>query len=1011
MTQPNPFSMVNSLEHLVNTKINNGPTGGYEVNVDIANVDIYYGRQLGGPTGTQRIQQAYIRQIGEEGISGSGSAFFNQIGSTTSRGNAFFNQIGSTASRGDAYFNRIYWNFLDPAITGGGGSGATLLAGPGISVQQSGGGSQTISGNLQGINGIQVNTPVNGPITIGYNAPNIIGTTGIGVSFSNNIYTLTSNVGIVGSQYIGVTLAGSTYTISYLGSQGGIGGNISGISGSYAVFGPTGIQSSTVLNSTNIVGSTGRLMLYSPQGPTSSSLFRADIDGRTLVIPSTIITDPISYPTDSGYLRLTSDSSSGFIQPGNSRGGSSSLNISGPGNSPPSILTTFDISNRKVTINPSNLGGGVQSLGASSVSQTLYYGTSGTTYNIYLYGGGGAGLSGFGGGAGGFVQVSGITAGAGGITFSFNNQVNSSGGGNSLQLLVNGITAAIAPGGGGGGSRGVGAAYGEPGGSYNGQGFSAISGVTGGIGGIFASSQTNGTTGFNYKIGSTGLTAQSGIFNNIQITYGLTGFLSTGTKITGYGVIPNVHGTTFTTYYFPPGSTMIFETNGITFENSLYSFTGITYGVIDLSNINTTSLTGTTFGRQAVGGTATVDGSTYQFQDGYIGGTFSGDGSGIDQMLVGATFPIGLTGLTLTVNYGTLFTDFGITGGIQINFTGGLTFNFSRSLGSTIAPVLRVTDPIYISPNSIIQVETQTTISRGINGTIGGTYGGGAGFQGGGGGTGGGGGGAGLALISTGFTGITGAGSALIPYFGTYNLNGQYGFGGSGTTGGTPYYVVEQINVTAQPDVLQVNGNETVSGGLTISGKITGAGNNSVYASNDITSNSTINGSVITAYSNIPQGGLFRSYTTPGAAYVPINCPDGVFSGGQIFSVGNIIGNSGLTISPSILPAPGAGNIVASGTITGQDLIATSDRRLKTNIQTVDSALDKVSKLRGVYFTRNGSEKRNIGLIAQEIEEILPEVVYTDESPEQMKSVAYGNIIGLLIEAIKELKELKKNTK
>lgn len=114
-----------------------------------------------------------------------------------------------------------------------------------------------------------------------------------------------------------------------------------------------------------------------------------------------------------------------------------------------------------------------------------------------------------------------------------------------------------------------------------------------------------------------------------------------------------------------------------------------------------------------------------------------------------------------------------------------------------------------------------------------------------------------------------------------------------------------------------------------------------------------------------------------------------------------------------MLPAPGAGNIVASGTITGQDLIATSDKRLKQNIQTVDSALDKVSKLRGVYFTRNGSEKRNIGLIAQEIEEILPEVVYTDESPEQIKSVAYGNIIGLLIEAIKELKELKevkKNT-
>ena len=67
--------------------------------------------------------------------------------------------------------------------------------------------------------------------------------------------------------------------------------------------------------------------------------------------------------------------------------------------------------------------------------------------------------------------------------------------------------------------------------------------------------------------------------------------------------------------------------------------------------------------------------------------------------------------------------------------------------------------------------------------------------------------------------------------------------------------------------------------------------------------------------------------------------------------------------------------------------------------------LDKIMKMRGVYFTRIGSERRNLGVIAQEVEEIIPEVVFTDESPEQMKSVAYGNIIGLLIEAVKELKE------
>jgi hypothetical protein len=470
----------------------------------------------------------------------------------------------------------------------------------------------------------------------------------------------------------------------------------------------------------------------------------------------------------------------------------------------------------------------------------------------------------------------------------------------------------------------------------------------------------------------------------MQVTYGLTGYLSSGTKILGYGTIPNVVGPSNVTYYFPPGSTMVFQTNGITFENSSYSFTGITFGRLDLS-LPLTSLTGATFARQASGGTFTINPllTNQQVQNGYIGGTFIGDGSGIDQLLIGQTFSIGLTGLTLTVNYGTTFTDFGITGGIQIDFLGGLTFNFSRSLGSVIAPVVRITDPFFITPNSIIQVQTQTTTTSGNNGSslIGGSRGGGGGFQGGGGGTGGGGGGAGLALISTGFSGITGAGSGLTPFYGTYNSAGQYSFGGSGGQGGTPYYVIEQISQGTQPLVLQVNGNETVSGGLTVSagvsvsGKIPGPGNNSIYALNDISSDGAIIGQRVASYSTIPQGGPFLSYSTTSQQYVPINCPNGVFSGGQIYSV---------------------------GTITGQDLIATSDKRLKQNIQTVDSALDKVSKLRGVYFTRNGSEKRNIGLIAQEIEEILPEVVYTDNSPEQMKSVAYGNIIGLLIEAVKE---------
>jgi hypothetical protein len=86
------------------------------------------------------------------------------------------------------------------------------------------------------------------------------------------------------------------------------------------------------------------------------------------------------------------------------------------------------------------------------------------------------------------------------------------------------------------------------------------------------------------------------------------------------------------------------------------------------------------------------------------------------------------------------------------------------------------------------------------------------------------------------------------------------------------------------------------------------------------------------------------------------------------------------------------GNFVASGNVT-----AYSDERLKTNIETIPNALEKVNALRGVTFDKDG--ERGLGVIAQEVEKILPEVVMDGE---EFKSVAYGNIVGVLIEAIKE---------
>ena len=110
-------------------------------------------------------------------------------------------------------------------------------------------------------------------------------------------------------------------------------------------------------------------------------------------------------------------------------------------------------------------------------------------------------------------------------------------------------------------------------------------------------------------------------------------------------------------------------------------------------------------------------------------------------------------------------------------------------------------------------------------------------------------------------------------------------------------------------------------------------------------------------------------------------------------------GNIGIgTITPSY-KLDVAGTIRATG-----DVIAYSDARVKDNVVTIENALEKVTKLRGVSYTRNDVEDKTtkIGVIAQEVLEVLPEVVQQDD--EGKYSVAYGNMVGLLIESIKELK-------
>ena len=115
----------------------------------------------------------------------------------------------------------------------------------------------------------------------------------------------------------------------------------------------------------------------------------------------------------------------------------------------------------------------------------------------------------------------------------------------------------------------------------------------------------------------------------------------------------------------------------------------------------------------------------------------------------------------------------------------------------------------------------------------------------------------------------------------------------------------------------------------------------------------------------------------------------------------NVIRIGGWSAAANRMQLDMSGNVTFAGNVTGY-----SDARIKTDVKTIDNALEKVKQLRGVSFTRTDSDDRstNIGVIAQEVLEIVPEVVSQDASG--MYNVAYGNMAGLFVEAIKQQQTL-----
>jgi hypothetical protein len=213
-------------------------------------------------------------------------------------------------------------------------------------------------------------------------------------------------------------------------------------------------------------------------------------------------------------------------------------------------------------------------------------------------------------------------------------------------------------------------------------------------------------------------------------------------------------------------------------------------------------------------------------------------------------------------------------------------------------------------------------------------------------------------------------------------------------TDGNGYIFGNYINMTDEG----VSGsNGTVTGIITKRGdnyyRSTSAGSVAAYVGPSITSLGNIN--TINGYS--PANGAIRFtpnfHLNPNAGYAVIASWDngnGGNSANQSFRIGNGSGSDAFYVTY-------AGTVVAAGNIT-----AFSDRRLKTDIEPIHNALEKVSKLNGVTFKRIDTGTFGMGLIAQEVQKVAAETVETDK--DGMLSVAYGNLVGLLVEAIKELK-------
>lgn len=206
---------------------------------------------------------------------------------------------------------------------------------------------------------------------------------------------------------------------------------------------------------------------------------------------------------------------------------------------------------------------------------------------------------------------------------------------------------------------------------------------------------------------------------------------------------------------------------------------------------------------------------------------------------------------------------------------------------------------------------------------------------------------------------------------GTLNANNSSGITGQylESTGTGTRWTSLNVTTLSSPTI---TGTLTAGGSVGTNGQAlvsTGTGVQWGSAGATLTNDTTTNSTYYPALSNAISG----SYTT---AYVS---------------------STKLTFNPS------------TGNFGATQFTSLSDKTLKTNIRPIEDSIALLQRLRGVRFDWLENNKPSLGLIAQEVEEVIPEMVETNENG--IKSVSYSNMIGVLIEAIKDqqkqIEELK----